>query len=105
MWSLVKAAHLAHFPRRRGPGFFQAVLESRWDPQPRVGLREADSASDMLASGGNEFPMAGGVETSGVCVGDSPLPLSKPWPWSSCSGPTWQGKAWWVPGVVRSLQS
>lgn len=75
MWSLVKADHLFQSPRRRGSAFLWAVPESRWNPQPRVHLREAYLSSSTVASGSDEFPIVGGVQASGSGIhgGDSPL--------------------------------
>lgn len=39
---MVKVAHLARSPRRRGPAFFWTVPKRRRDPQLRVLCREAD---------------------------------------------------------------
>ena len=58
---MVKATHLSHSPRRRGPAFW-AVSENRQNPQPRAHLREADLIPNTAASGDSEFPMVGGVQ-------------------------------------------
>ncbi|XP_032197716.1 Krueppel-like factor 15 isoform X1 [Mustela erminea] len=80
--------------RRRGPATFWAVPESRWNPQPRVHLRKAGLSSNTVSSGDGKFPMVGGVQASGsgICGGDSALPLYGSWHWSPCPGPSCRGR-------------